>query len=93
MDHTCRCSFLEIYKEQIFDLLEPQNVNLQVREDLSKGVYVDRLTETKVSSLTEAFEVLWKGLQTRQVGSTHMNDRSSRSHAALRPLKMELKSF
>lgn len=80
-EHRCRCSFLEIYKEQITDLLEPQNANLQVREDLTRGVYVERLSEVAVSSLAEAFQVLWRGLRQRQVGSTHMNEKSSRSHA------------
>lgn len=28
---TCKCSFLEIYNEQILDLLNPDSVNLQVR--------------------------------------------------------------
>ena len=81
VEHRCRCSFLEIYKEQITDLLEPQNTNLQVREDLTRGVYVERLMEVAVSSLAEAFQVLWRGLRQRQVGSTHMNEKSSRSHA------------
>lgn len=27
---TCRCSFIEIYNEQILDLLDPSSVNLQV---------------------------------------------------------------
>eukprot|EP00931_Biecheleriopsis_adriatica_P005281 TRINITY_DN106805_c0_g1_i1.p1 TRINITY_DN106805_c0_g1~~TRINITY_DN106805_c0_g1_i1.p1 ORF type:complete len:1409 (-),score=319.95 TRINITY_DN106805_c0_g1_i1:109-4335(-) len=79
--YSCRCSFLEIYKEQITDLLEPSNTNLQVREDMNRGVYVERLSEPTVSSLTEAFQALWRGLQQRHVGSTHMNERSSRSHA------------
>ncbi|CAE7463878.1 KIF15 [Symbiodinium natans] len=81
VEHSCRCSFLEIYKEQITDLLEPSNTNLQVREDMNRGVYVERLSEVTVGSLTEAFQALWRGLQQRQVGSTHMNERSSRSHA------------
>ncbi|CAJ1335233.1 unnamed protein product, partial [Effrenium voratum] len=80
-EHSCRCSFLEIYKEQITDLLEPQNTNLQVREDLQRGVYVERLSELACGNLTEAFQALWRGLQQRQVGSTHMNEQSSRSHA------------
>ncbi|CAE7701815.1 KIF15 [Symbiodinium sp. CCMP2456] len=81
VEHSCRCSFLEIYKEQVTDLLEPANTNLQVREDMNRGVYVERLSEVTVGSLTEAFQALWRGLQQRQVGSTHMNERSSRSHA------------
>lgn len=79
--YLCRCAFLEIYKEQITDLLEPSNVNLQIREDMNRGVYVERLSEPIVSSLTEAFQHLWRGLQQRHIGATHMNERSSRSHA------------
>lgn len=78
---SCRCSFLEIYKETITDLLEPGSTNLQIREDLNRGVYVERLSEAAVGSLSEAFQVVLRGLQQRHVGSTHMNERSSRSHA------------
>ena len=38
-----KCSYLEIYNEQIMDLLEPTSINLQVREDIKKGVYVEGL--------------------------------------------------
>ena len=45
-------------QEQISDLLEPGNTNLQVREDnTNRGVYVERLSEPTVWSLTEAFQV------------------------------------
>jgi len=81
VSYLCRCSFLEIYKEQITDLLEPGNTNLQVREDMNRGVYVERLSEPTVWSLTEAFQALWKGLQQRHIGATQLNERSSRSHA------------
>lgn len=81
MSYTCRCSFLEIYREQITDLLDPSNIGLQLREDASRGVYVERLSEPVVDSLDEASELLLKGLQQRRTGTTHMNERSSRSHA------------
>lgn len=35
-----RCTFLEIYNEQIIDLLNKSNANMQLREDTRKGVYV-----------------------------------------------------
>lgn len=38
-----KCSYLEIYNEQIMDLLEPSSVNLHIREDIKKGVYVEGL--------------------------------------------------
>jgi len=81
MSFVCRCSFLEIYREQITDLLEPTNTGLQVREDANRGIYVEKLNEPTVNSLEEAFEVLRKGLAQRRTGATHMNERSSRSHA------------
>lgn len=31
---TCRCSFLEIYKEQVFDLLDDANSNMDSRVNL-----------------------------------------------------------
>jgi len=80
---TCRCSFLEIYREQITDLLDPSKTGLQVREDMHRGIYVDRLSEPRVDTLQEAFQLLQKGLLQRRTGATHMNERSSRSHAML----------
>jgi len=81
MSFICRCSFLEIYREQITDLLDPNNTGLQVREDANRGIYVEKLNEPTVTTLEEAFEVLRKGLAQRRTGATHMNERSSRSHA------------
>ena len=42
-EYLIRCSYLEIYNEQILDLLEPSSVNLHIREDIKKGVYVEGL--------------------------------------------------
>lgn len=87
VEYTCKCSYLEIYKEQITDLLQskdlndPGSTNLQVREDINRGVYVERLSEHSVWTLTDALHVLWKGLHQRHVGATQMNELSSRSHA------------
>lgn len=42
LTHTCHCSYLEIYKEQVFDLLDDANsdpdsrVNLQVRKESTR---------------------------------------------------------
>lgn len=81
LTYLCKCSYLEIYKESITDLLEPSNTNLQIREDMNRGVYVERLSENTVWNLSDAFHVLWKGLHQRHVGATQMNELSSRSHA------------
>ncbi|CAK9208177.1 unnamed protein product [Sphagnum troendelagicum] len=78
--YQCRCSFLEIYHEQIMDLLEPSQKNLMIREDTKTGIYVDGLTEEYVSNVKDVMQLLIKGLANRRVGETTMNRESSRSH-------------
>ncbi|XP_073275294.1 kinesin-like protein KIN-12B [Primulina huaijiensis] len=77
----CRCSFLEIYNEQITDLLDPSQKNLQIREDVNNGVYVENITEEYVSSMNDVSQLLIKGLSNRRTGSTSVNAESSRSHS------------
>lgn len=79
--YQCRCSFLEIYNEQITDLLEPNRRNLQIREDTKTGVYVENLTEEYVSSVADVKQLALRGLANRRVGTTSMNAESSRSHS------------
>ena len=49
---SCKCSFLEIYNENITDLLSPSEAHLQIREDAARGTYVENLCEEEVSSGT-----------------------------------------
>ena len=51
------CSFLEIYNEKIFDLLDGGSTGLQIREDVKRGVIVKDLTELPISNALEACEV------------------------------------
>ncbi|XP_030521087.2 kinesin-like protein KIN-12E [Rhodamnia argentea] len=78
---TCKCSFLEIYNEQILDLLDPSASNLQIREDLKKGVHVENLKEIEVTSAREVILQLIQGAANRKVAATNMNRASSRSHS------------
>ncbi|CAN8268659.1 unnamed protein product [Cochlearia groenlandica] len=80
LNYQCRCSFLEIYNEQITDLLDPSQKNLMIREDVKSGVYVENLTEGYVKSLKELSQFLIKGLANRRTGATSVNAESSRSH-------------
>ncbi|XAR58182.1 Plus-end-directed kinesin ATPase [Bertholletia excelsa] len=79
--YQCRCSFLEIYNEQITDLLDPRQRNLQIREDVKSGVYVENLTEECVSTMKDVTQLLIKGLSNRRTGATSINAESSRSHS------------
>lgn len=49
---SCKCSFLEIYNENITDLLSPSEAHLHIREDAARGTYVENLCEEEVSSGT-----------------------------------------
>jgi kinesin family protein 5 len=79
--YSVACSYLQVYKEKIGDLLDPSKNNLQVREDPRSGVYVDGLTQAYVSSMDEVMGVLLKGDSSRAVAATNMNAVSSRSHS------------
>ncbi|ESQ56240.1 hypothetical protein EUTSA_v10024229mg [Eutrema salsugineum] len=80
LNYQCRCSLLEIYNEQITDLLDPSQKNLMIREDVKSGVYVENLTEEYVNNLTDVSQLLIKGLGNRRTGATSVNAESSRSH-------------
>ncbi|KAL4880614.1 P-loop containing nucleoside triphosphate hydrolase protein [Aspergillus karnatakaensis] len=81
IEYTVRVSYMEIYMERIRDLLVPQNDNLPVHEEKSRGVYVKGLLEVYVSSVQEVYEVLRRGGNSRAVAATNMNQESSRSHS------------
>uniref|UniRef100_A0A452HVZ7 Kinesin motor domain-containing protein n=1 Tax=Gopherus agassizii TaxID=38772 RepID=A0A452HVZ7_9SAUR len=77
----CKCSFIEIYNEQIFDLLDSASAGLFLREHIKKGVFVVGAVEQVLTSAAEAYQVLTMGWRNRRVASTSMNRESSRSHA------------
>ncbi|XP_060637755.2 kinesin-like protein KIF15 [Anolis sagrei] len=77
----CKCSFIEIYNEQIFDLLDSASAGLFLREHITKGVFVVGAVEQVLTSAAEAYQVLTMGWRNRRVASTSMNRESSRSHA------------
>lgn len=52
-EYTLKCSYLEIYKEQINDLLDTKKKNLAVHENPTRGVYIDGLTEEVRSPVVE----------------------------------------
>ena len=77
-----RASYLEIYNEEIRDLLSknPKN-SLQLKEDIDSGTYVKDLTSFVVKNATEIDHVMQAGKKNRSVGATLMNQTSSRSHS------------
>lgn len=75
-------SFYQVYQEQISDLLNPENKNMQIREENGE-VYIHDLIEVPVSDLTQALALINAGLSQRVIASQSMNETSSRSHTVL----------
>ncbi|KAL7454962.1 hypothetical protein ACHAWC_006551, partial [Mediolabrus comicus] len=74
-------SFLEVYGEDIHDLLDEERKSLPIREDSNGVIIVKGLQETPVTSDIEAMRILNQGTMNRTTASTLMNRTSSRSHA------------
>ena len=94
-----KVSYLEIYLEEMGDLLalrghptEAPEASPQLREDGAGNTVLTGVEEREVSSFEEAVKLFTSGGHSRQVASTLMNDRSSRSHTIFTMVveKMEL---
>jgi len=82
-------SYLQIYNEEITDLLAPKSSKkLDLRGDGTQGVVVADLKWIKVSSYQETRALLSEGAKRRVAAATDMNAESSRSHAIF-TLKVE----
>lgn len=80
---TVYCSFLQIYNEKLYDLLQDsKNINpLNIREDKYSGIYVEGLTEYVVTNVRDCFALLKRGEKNRVTRHTSANINSSRSHS------------
>jgi hypothetical protein len=81
VDFVLSCSMLEIYKETLYDLLNPERtMDLKIKESPRRGIYVEGLTQISVVSEEELMEVLEIGDRAKTVAATRINQFSSRSH-------------
>lgn len=74
-----RVSFLEVYNEELFDLLSPADVNrLTIYDDTNRkgSVIVKGLREVVVLDKENVYSVIDKGLQRRQTACTQLNTKS-----------------
>jgi len=58
VSYAIRVSFLEIYNEQIKDLINPSAETLEIREDKQQGIKIAGLTEAQVTSAIEVLDLL-----------------------------------
>jgi hypothetical protein len=80
--YLVRASYLEIYREEVLDLLNKGGVQkLELKEKPGSGVYVKDLSTALVETPEKLMEIMVKGNKNRHVGQTKMNHESSRSHS------------
>nr|XP_037280677.1 LOW QUALITY PROTEIN: kinesin-like protein KIF11 [Rhipicephalus microplus] len=84
LEFTIKVSFLELYNEELFDLLSAHEdtSRLKIFEDSSRkgSVIIQGLEEITVHNREEVFFILQKGAAKRQTAATLLNATSSRSH-------------
>ncbi|XP_076678863.1 kinesin-like protein Klp61F [Andrena cerasifolii] len=83
-EYTVRVSFLELYNEELFDLLSTNDDASKIRlyEDASKkgAIIIHGLEEVTIHNKSEVSKLLEKGSERRQTAATLLNAHSSRSH-------------
>ncbi|KAI8970484.1 P-loop containing nucleoside triphosphate hydrolase protein [Mycotypha africana] len=77
-----KCSFLELYNEEIIDLLKNnKKSNIVIREDNNGNITWSGVYENFIQGSEELLDCLSKGSHSRTTAATDMNSNSSRSHA------------
>ena len=86
VSYDVSCSFLEIYNEELCDLLVDRDTGgampppkLDIMEGKS-GPFCRGLSETNVNNAENVLNLMRQAQQQRQVSETNMNEHSSRSH-------------
>ena len=78
---TVKVSVLELYNEELSDLLTADEKKLSIFEDNSgKGVFVQNLEEVVCKTAQDIHDILNVASERRQIAETRLNKHSSRSH-------------
>nr|CAN60112.1 hypothetical protein VITISV_018380 [Vitis vinifera] len=90
-EYSMKVTFLELYNEEITDLLAPEECTkfiddktkkpIALMEDGKGGVFVRGLEEEIVCTANEIYKILEKGSAKRRTAETLLNKQSSRSHS------------
>ncbi|KAK4190193.1 putative kinesin-like protein [Podospora australis] len=84
---TLRASYVEIYNEQLRDLLIDETIpphergTVTIREDTKGNILLTGLRQIEIHSVEDLLNALTQGSTLRQTDATAINARSSRSHA------------
>ena len=94
-DYIIRVSYIEIYNENVIDLLNNEvssAATLMIIEDPMKGVYCPNVKEYVINNSLELKRIICQGNKKRTMAPTNQNKFSSRSHAILQ-ISLERRTF
>lgn len=84
---SLKATYVEIYNEQLRDLLVPEHTptgergNVAIREDVKGNIILTGLRQVEINSVDDLMNALNFGSSIRQTDATAINAKSSRSHA------------
>ncbi|KAK5676679.1 Kinesin- motor protein [Elasticomyces elasticus] len=84
-EYSVKCSFIELYNEELRDLLAVEgSAKLKIFDEANKNgrstTLVQGMEESHIKSAPKGIQLLREGSHKRQVAATQCNDLSSRSH-------------
>lgn len=85
--YTITASFMEIYDEKLFDLLNTEQEDIQIQEPNAESeteMFVFNMTHTKVNDEAQLNNLIRIARSNRAAAAITDNERSSRSHAVTR---------
>ncbi|KAJ1273357.1 hypothetical protein BS78_06G273900 [Paspalum vaginatum] len=83
---SLKAYMVELYQDNLVDLLLPKNAKqqkLEIKKDSKGVVTVENATIVSISSIEELRAIIHRGSERRHTAGTNMNDESSRSHLIL----------
>ncbi|KAI9915278.1 hypothetical protein PsorP6_008497 [Peronosclerospora sorghi] len=82
-EFSVRVSFLQLYNEELKDLLDPDTEKkMRLMEDTKRGgIYCMNLLEVTATTANHVYELVNTGVKNRMTSETLMNENSSRSHS------------
>ncbi|TKW24098.1 hypothetical protein SEVIR_3G030800v4 [Setaria viridis] len=83
---SLKAYMVELYQDNLVDLLLPKNAKqqkLEIKKDSKGVVTVENATVVSISSIEELRAIISRGSERRHTAGTNMNDESSRSHLIL----------
>ncbi len=73
IEFRIKVSLVELYMEKLRDLIDSNKNDLKIRSDKKRGVFIEDLTETYISSPEEVYKIIDKARNNRAIATTNMN--------------------